>query len=72
MLKTWATRCIKQGGSAAILIPKEVRETMGLRPGDVVVFRLFGKVVIARRLDPRDVIDIEQIPAEALPSAVRG
>lgn len=71
MLKTWATRCIKQGGSAAVLVPKEVREVMGLRPGDMVVMRLFGKILIARRFDAKDVIDTDQVPADALPSAVR-
>ena len=69
--KTWATRFVKLNTSAAMIIPKEVREAMGLRPSDLIVMRLFGKLLIARRLDPNQVVDVTELPADALPSAVK-
>jgi bifunctional DNA-binding transcriptional regulator/antitoxin component of YhaV-PrlF toxin-antitoxin module len=71
MLKTYAARYVKVGNSQCIIVPKEVRELCGLIPGDLVVMRLFGKLLICRRLDPKDVVDVETIPVDALPSAVR-
>jgi AbrB family looped-hinge helix DNA binding protein len=68
---TYASRFTRVGTSKAIILPKEVRELMGLIPGDLVVMRLFGKLLICRRLDPKDVVDVNAIPADALPSAVR-
>jgi hypothetical protein len=44
---------------------------MGLVPGDLVVMRLFDKLLICRKLEPNQVVDISQIPTDALPSAVR-
>jgi antitoxin component of MazEF toxin-antitoxin module len=69
--QVWATRFVKLGGSAAVVLPKEVREKLGVLPGDLIVMRLYGKILIARRLDPTNVIDVSSIPADALPSAVR-
>ncbi len=70
-LKTYAARYVKVGNSQAIIVPKEVREKCGLIPGDLVVMRLFGKLLVCRRLDPKDVVEIDQVPTDALPSAVR-
>lgn len=70
-LRTYAARYCKVGNSQAIIVPKEVREKMGLFPGDLIVMRLFGKLLICRRLDPRDVVEVDTIPADAIPSAVR-
>jgi AbrB family looped-hinge helix DNA binding protein len=71
MVKTYAARYVKVGNSQCIIVPKEVREKCGLVPGDLIVMRLLGKILICRRLDPKDVVDVESIPTEALPSAVR-
>ena len=68
---TYASRFTRVGTSKAIILPKDVREQMGLIPGDTVVMRLFGKVLICRRLDPKDIVDVDSIPTDALPSAVR-
>lgn len=68
---TWAARYSKSGNAHVIIVPREVRETLGLRLGDLIVMRIFGKHLIARRLDPADVIDVNAIPADAFPSAVR-
>lgn len=68
---TYASRFTRVGTSKAIILPKEVRELMGLIPGDLVVMRLFGKILICRRLDPKDVVDVNTVPTDAIPSAVR-
>lgn len=68
---TYAARFTRVGTSKAILLPKEVREMMGLIPGDLVIMRLYGKLLICRRLDPNDVVEVNSIPVDALPSAVR-
>lgn len=69
---TYASRFTRVGTSKAIILPKEVRELMGLIPGDLVVMRLFGKILICRKLEPNQIVDVNEIPADALPSAVRG
>lgn len=69
--QTYASRYIRVGNSQCIIVPKDVREALGFRPGDLVVMRMFGKVLIARRLAPEDVVEVDSIPADALPSAVR-
>lgn len=71
MLKTYAARYVKVGNSQCIIVPKEVRELCGFIPGDLVVMRTFGKILICRKLEPKDVVDAESIPTDALPSAVR-
>lgn len=68
---TYASRFTRVGTSKAIILPKEVRELMGLIPGDLVVMRLFGKLLICRKLEPNQIVDISQIPADALPSQVK-
>lgn len=54
-----------------IVVPKDVREQLGLRLGDLMVMRIFGKLIITRRLDPATVADVDSIPVEALPPAAR-
>ena len=40
-----------------VTIPKEVRESLGLKPGDDVTFELLtGDAVILRRVEPDDAI----------------
>lgn len=70
--KTWATRYTRVGTSAALIIPKGVREQLGLVDKDLVVMRVFGKLLICRRLSPNDVVDVSHLPADAIPSAVTG
>lgn len=69
---TYASRFTRIGTSKGIILPKDVREQMGLIPGDNIVMRLFGKVLVCRKLDPKEIVDLSEIPTDALPSAVRG
>ena len=71
MRTTWASRYVKVGNSQCIIVPKEVREQLGAVPGDLIVMRMFGKLLICRKLAPEQVVDVSQIPSDALPSAVR-
>lgn len=70
--QTFASRYTRVGTSAAIIIPKPVREALGLVDKDLIVMRIFGPLLICRRLKPNDVVDASSIPTDALPSAVRG
>lgn len=38
-----------------ITLPKSVREAIGARPGDTVVYEIDGSIVRLRRVDPFDV-----------------
>jgi antitoxin component of MazEF toxin-antitoxin module len=69
--QTYAARFTRIGGSAAIIIPKDVREQMGLIDKDLVIMRVFGKLLIARRVSANDVVDVSTVPTDAIPSAVR-
>lgn len=69
--QTYASRYTRVGSSAALIIPKAVREEMGLVDKDLVIMRVFGKLLIARRVSANDVVDVSSIPADAIPSAVR-
>ena len=69
--QTYASRYTRVGSSAALIIPKAVREEMGLVDKDLVIMRVFGKLLIARRVSANDVVDVNSIPTDAIPSAVR-
>jgi antitoxin component of MazEF toxin-antitoxin module len=69
--ETHTGRVRKNGNSHSLTLPPAVREAMHLRPGDLCVMRMFGKVLILRRLDPSMVIDVDALPADAIPSSVR-
>jgi bifunctional DNA-binding transcriptional regulator/antitoxin component of YhaV-PrlF toxin-antitoxin module len=70
--KTYASRYTRVGTSAAVIIPKAVRDELGLIDKDLMVMRIFGKLLILRRLSPNEVVDVSSIPTDAIPSAVRG
>ena len=69
--KTYASRYTRVGSSAAVIIPKPVREELGLIDKDLMIMRTFGKLLILRRLSPNEVVDLTSIPTDAIPSAVR-
>lgn len=69
--ETHTGRLRKNGNSHSLTLPPAVRQALNLRPGDLCVMRMFGKVLIVRRLDPSMVIDLDSIPADAIPSSVR-
>jgi antitoxin component of MazEF toxin-antitoxin module len=69
--QTYAARFTRIGGSAAVIIPKPVREELGLIDKDLMLMRVFGKVLILRRVSANDVIDVNAVPTDAIPSAVR-
>lgn len=71
MRTTWASRYVKVGNSQCIVVPKEVREKLGAVPGDLIVMRMYGRLLICRKLAPEHVVDVNELPADALPSAVR-
>lgn len=62
----------KWGNSTVVVLPKDVRAALGLSVNDILLMRVFGKLLIARRLDPKMVVDLSAIPADAIPSAVTG
>jgi antitoxin component of MazEF toxin-antitoxin module len=69
--ETHTGRVRKNGNSHSLTLPPSVREALNIRPGDLCIMRMFGKVLIVRRLDPSMVIDLDSIPADAIPSSVR-
>ncbi len=46
------------GGSWCILIPKAVREALGLLPGDLVAIRIVGRRVVMGKLFPDAVLPV--------------
>ncbi len=68
----YATRYMKIGDSWGMIIPKHLRERLGFRPGDLIVMALYGELVMLRRMQPRDVVELESIPTDALPPATIG
>lgn len=71
MRAVYTARYVKSGNGWGIIIPKDVREHLGLRPTDLIVMRVVGKVLVMRRFDASQVIDTNSIPVDALPSDVR-
>jgi antitoxin PrlF len=44
----------KLSSKSQVTLPREVREALGARPGDTIVYEVEGKVVRLKRLDPFD------------------
>jgi antitoxin PrlF len=44
----------KLSSKGQITVPKEVREKIGAKPGDVVLYEIKGNVVTLRRAEPFD------------------
>ncbi|MBK9313694.1 MAG: AbrB/MazE/SpoVT family DNA-binding domain-containing protein [Acidobacteria bacterium] len=44
----------KLSSKSQVTLPKEVREAIGARPGDTIVYEVEGEVVRLRRQDPFD------------------
>jgi antitoxin component of MazEF toxin-antitoxin module len=65
-------RMVKNGGSVCVNLPQEVRAQLRLLPGDLLLMRLLGPVLIMRRAEARMVIDQEQIPTDAIPPSKVG
>ncbi len=55
------------GGSKAITIPIGVREAMQLKNDDLMLMSVWGSLLIMRRVDKLDVVDVDSIPAKAIP-----
>jgi AbrB family looped-hinge helix DNA binding protein len=56
----------KLGPKGQAVIPKEIRELMGIRPGSEVVFEVRGDEVIVKALEDQGSVDelIRLIPSE--------
>ncbi len=55
------------GNSKAITVPIGVREAMRLQPDDLLLMSVWGSLLIMRRVDKRDVVDVDSIPATVIP-----
>jgi antitoxin PrlF len=44
----------KLSSKSQVTLPREVREVLGARPGDTIVYEVEGNVVRLRRLEPFD------------------
>ena len=44
----------KLSAKSQVTIPKEVRDRIGLKPGDVVVYEIRNGVVMLKRIEPFD------------------
>ncbi len=62
-----AGRYHRFGNSRAIILPKRVREALMLQPEDLMLMSVYGSLLIMRRVDKRDVVDVSTLPTEALP-----
>jgi len=63
---TWAARYRKVGNSWAVDLPKEVRERLQLRPGDLLLMTLYGDLFMMCRVEPRMVVEKDPIPVAAI------
>ncbi len=57
------------GNSKAITVPIGVREALRLQPDDLLLMSVWGSLLIMRRVDKRDVVDVDAIPAAAIPGS---
>jgi antitoxin component of MazEF toxin-antitoxin module len=69
--QVWACRFYKAGGSAAILLPKEVRERLGFVPGDLILLTIYGPILMCRKMTRESIADRESIPDDAAPPALK-
>ena len=44
----------KLSSKSQVTLPREVREALGARPGDTIVYEVEGNVVLLKRLEPFD------------------
>ncbi len=65
----YAGRYHRFGGSRAVIINKELVEALMLKPDDLMLMSVYGSHLIMRRVDKRDVVDVDSIPTGALPGA---
>jgi antitoxin component of MazEF toxin-antitoxin module len=68
----YASRYWKMGGSYGVILPPDVRKQLQLHPGDLVLMRLYGPLLILRRVTADMVVERDTIPTEALPPAAVG
>lgn len=59
----------QQGGSVVMVLDKDLRERLGLRPGDVVIMRVHGPYVTMRRAVPDLLVPLTDLHADDLPPA---
>lgn len=67
MLEVFSFRFWSFGHSKAIITPKEVRDRLGLVKGDLLLGSMYGPLLILRKVRKRDVVDMDSIPADAIP-----
>lgn len=48
-------------------MPKEVREALMLKPDDLLLMSVYGSLLIMRRVERRDVADVDTLPPAAIP-----
>lgn len=48
---TVTSKVHKLGGSWCLILPRTVREALGLIPGDVMVIRIFGRRAVIAKFD---------------------
>jgi bifunctional DNA-binding transcriptional regulator/antitoxin component of YhaV-PrlF toxin-antitoxin module len=51
--KTFAGRYLRRGNGFVITLPPEVRQRLGLVPGDYLMYLLVGDVLRVRKIHPR-------------------
>jgi antitoxin component of MazEF toxin-antitoxin module len=67
MRTTYASRYCKNGGSEAVIIPRDIRKQLQLTPGDMMLMVRYGPLLIMRKATPGLVFDRDALPAEAIP-----
>lgn len=65
--QVFAARFYKNGGSWGVTLPRDVRERMALRPGDLIIMAMYGNVLVARRAARHMIVERDEIPAGAIP-----
>lgn len=59
------SRIRREGNSVSVVLPKGVREALGLLPGDVVVFRLIGRKAVMAKFDVKLALPLSDSEASA-------
>ena len=57
----------KMGGAIGLVIPKALREKLGLKQGEYMAIVQVGQLLLMRRVERHMVLDRDEVPADWLP-----
>jgi AbrB family looped-hinge helix DNA binding protein len=68
----WMGRIHGVGAALGLIIPKALREQLGIRRGDYFAIVVYDDLLVMRRIERSMVLDRDKVPAEMQPTLGAG